>query len=62
MRQQRTFALCGASPKRGGYRANRHAELEKANIQRPTGTESAGYVAQAQLNTGVEAPIRESPL
>jgi hypothetical protein len=37
-------------------------EFEKADIQHPTGTQSARHFAQVRSNTGVEVQISESPL
>jgi len=37
-------------------------EFEKADIQHPTGTQSARHFAQVQSNAGVEVQISESPL
>jgi hypothetical protein len=37
-------------------------EFEKADIQHPTGTQSARYFAQVQSNAGLEVQISESPL
>lgn len=37
-------------------------EFEKADIQHPTGRQSARHFAQVQSNTAVEVQISESPL